>query len=171
MCVVQQWSDALFLSKRLATFDFLNVLWDPSTGLNAFCRRCRSRRTSVGAHFTPDCPLGDAWLHSPDSTWGGVAPDIDTDRGDTLELAPLRLLTAGGKDHENPEDLHSRGAQAARGATTTPSSVAEGSARWSPMWGENDQNAGRQVVVKPTSAVRVLKGPQWGLRAERPFQT
>lgn len=77
MCVVQQCSDALFLSK---TFDFLNVLWDPSTGLNAFCRRRRSRRTSVGAHFTPDSPLGDAWLHSPDATWEGVAPDTDTDR-------------------------------------------------------------------------------------------
>ena len=79
MCVVQQWPDALFLSKWSATFDFLNVLWDPSTGVHAFCRSNRSRRPSVGAHFTAGSPLSDAWFRSPDATWGRVAPD--TDRG------------------------------------------------------------------------------------------
>ena len=83
MCVVQQWPDALFLSKRLATFDLLNVLWDPSTGLSALCRS-RRRRTSVGAHFTPDSPLSDAWFPSPDATWGGVAPDT---------LSPIQLVS------------------------------------------------------------------------------
>lgn len=35
---------------------------------------------------------------------------------------------AGGKDHENPEDLHSQGDQGVRGARTTPSSAPQGSA-------------------------------------------
>ena len=102
-----------------------------------------------------------ATRHSPHLTPAEEGSPRTHTGGHALELCPLRLLTAGGKEHESPEDLHSRGAQAVRGATTTPPSVSEGSASWSPIWTENEQNEGRHVVAKPTTTAQVFKSPQW----------
>lgn len=69
---------ALFLSKWLATFDFLKVLWGPNAGTNPFCRRNRRRRALVEACSTPDSILRDTWF-SPHLMPRQEGPPWDTD--------------------------------------------------------------------------------------------
>lgn len=167
-------SIALSLGKWLATSDFLDVLWDPRLRINPFCRRIRSWRTLAGTCSPADAVLRDTRLASPPPTMPpeeGPRTHRQEDRG--LELSQLLLLTTGGKDHENPKDLHSRGDQGVQGSIITPSSAFKGSASWTSAWGEitrmrvwnHPPSTNHHGCEKPPATAQAFKNPQG--RAQR----